>query len=719
EEDDAEGEAEKRARAQWEEMKRLRTQQQEDQGGCGVVWCGIQVQEFTDEVDTPDYISALSQPHLPPLVSPVRSPRFPLAPIHFHARPAPEFPDEVDTPDDIPARQRFAKYRGLKSFRSSPWDPKESLPPEYARIFSFDNWKRTQKAAEERAAAVDRGEVPGSVGAGTFVRLHIMNVPCFEAERLQHEAANRGLPLVVTGLLQHEVRMTVLHFSVKKADCFAAPIKSKQRLLFHCGFRRFYTRVGGGGGSAPIKSKQRLLFHCGLRRFYSWWVRPTFSTDDINLDKHKFERFLHPGRFAVASIFAPTLFPPLPLLVFADPSAANQHAGDGVGGGSVGGSVVGGSVVGEGEELQLAATGALRGPDPDRIILKKIVLSGYPVSVMKRKAVVRYMFHQPEDGRWFQCHVRWFQVSAMSDGSGSVPCQMVPCQSHVGWDQVSATSDGSRSAHTIHLPLPFPPTCLLINMHRAPRMPSPFTFSPIPLPSPSSLSPFSLSLLSSPCLPPFSPSLPWNIFTKHLGVATVALCTAPNPLPSSHSHVLLPPSLIPGGACTRNTLCTGVPSPRSFRSPHSPLCSSLPSPLPLPSHQPVELVTKNSRRGRIHYERTKHSTQPSFRSPISSLFPLHQVRLDGRIHSKRTMRSNQPSSSHSPLPTLASPLPRPPHQPVELFTKYGRRGRIREPVGTKGAIKCVFDGVVQQRDAVCMALYKRVYPKFPVLPASL
>ncbi|CAI5482304.1 unnamed protein product [Closterium sp. Yama58-4] len=58
-------------------------------------------------------------------------------------------------------------------------------------------------------------------------------------------------------------------------------------------------------------------------------------------------------------------------------------------------------------------------------------------------------------------------------------------------------------------------------------------------------------------------------------------------------------------------------------------------------------------------------------------------------------------------------------QPVELFTKYGRRGRIREPVGTKGAIKCVFDGVVQQRDAVCMALYKRVYPKFPVLPASL
>jgi len=40
--------------------------------------------------------------------------------------------------------------------------------------------------------------------------------------------------------------------------------------------------------------------------------RPIFSTDDLNMDKHKFERFLHPGRYSIASIYAPTAFPPAP-----------------------------------------------------------------------------------------------------------------------------------------------------------------------------------------------------------------------------------------------------------------------------------------------------------------------------------------------------------------------------------------------------------------------
>ena len=60
------------------------------------------------------------------------------------------FPDEVDTPENIPARERFARYRGLKSFRSSPWDPKESLPLDYAKIFQIEDIAYTQKRLLEQ-----------------------------------------------------------------------------------------------------------------------------------------------------------------------------------------------------------------------------------------------------------------------------------------------------------------------------------------------------------------------------------------------------------------------------------------------------------------------------------------------------------------------------------------------------------------------------------------
>lgn len=52
---------------------------------------------------------------------------------------------QIDTPTDMPARDRFARYQGLKSWRSSPWDPREGLPKEYANTFAFENFKRAHK----------------------------------------------------------------------------------------------------------------------------------------------------------------------------------------------------------------------------------------------------------------------------------------------------------------------------------------------------------------------------------------------------------------------------------------------------------------------------------------------------------------------------------------------------------------------------------------------
>lgn len=61
------------------------------------------------------------------------------------------YPDEIDTPKDISARQRFQRYRGLRSFRTSPWDPYENLPLDYAKIFQFEDYRRTERIVRRKA----------------------------------------------------------------------------------------------------------------------------------------------------------------------------------------------------------------------------------------------------------------------------------------------------------------------------------------------------------------------------------------------------------------------------------------------------------------------------------------------------------------------------------------------------------------------------------------
>lgn len=263
------------------------------------------------------------------------------------------FPDEVDTPLDVSARTRFQRYRGLKSFRSSPWDPMENLPLNYSRIFQFQNFERTRRRVLAEAATEEEGAM-----IGWYVTLHIEDVPVSVMESFQ-----AGKPLVLVSLLPHEQKMSVMHVLVRRHPGFIEPIASKEELVFQCGFRRFR-------------------------------ASPIFSQHTTG-DKHKMERFLRADSPTVVSIYAPITFPTAGVLLFKQRANGMQD---------------------------LVATGSLLSCDPQRVVLKRIVLSGHPFKINRRSAVVRYMFFNRDDILWFkpvELRTKWGRRGHIKEALGT------------------------------------------------------------------------------------------------------------------------------------------------------------------------------------------------------------------------------------------------------------------------------------------------------------
>lgn len=245
-----------------------------------------------------------------------------------------QFPDEVDTPQDMLAKIRFQKYRGLDSFRTSPWDPKENLPIDYARIFQFENFEKTRKRIFKECKQRE-GAMPG-----WYITIHVMNV---RRDLFNVFCSLENRPMVIFGLLPNENKMSVLNVVLKHANVNANPIKSKEKLIFQCGFRWF--------SACPIFSQH------------------------TNGTKHKYERFFQPESTIVASMYAPITFPPCPVICYVE----NRR-----------------------QSWELVATGSVLSVNPDRIIAKRVVLSGHPYKVNKRSAVIRFMFFHREDVNWFK-----------------------------------------------------------------------------------------------------------------------------------------------------------------------------------------------------------------------------------------------------------------------------------------------------------------------------
>ncbi|KAJ7045995.1 ribosome biogenesis protein tsr1 [Mycena alexandri] len=269
------------------------------------------------------------------------------------------FPDEIDTPKDVPAQTRFQRFRGMRSFRTSPWDAYENLPRDYARIFQFEDFKRTERGVRRRAE-----EELGVVEPGTRIVVYLRGVP-------QEAVATIGsTPVVLFALLQHEHKVSVLNFTVQRNTEYDGSVRSKDPLVLCVGPRRLrvnpvysqHTRGGGKGAN----------------------------------NVHKFERFLRHGVTSIATTYGPVVFGKQPCVWLRetdDPQAPH-----------------------------LVATGTFLNPDTTRVIAKRVVLTGHPFKVHKKTATVRYMFFNADDVHYFkpiQLHTKHGRTGHIRESLGT------------------------------------------------------------------------------------------------------------------------------------------------------------------------------------------------------------------------------------------------------------------------------------------------------------
>ena len=100
---------------------------------------------------------------------------------------------------------------------------------------------------------------------------------------------------------------------------------------------------------------------------------------------HKFSRFLHPGQSAIASFIGPLTWGNVPLLFFTRDTPSPDHP----------------------SSLRLIATGTSLPPSTNRIIAKRIILTGHPYKINKKVVTIRYMFFNNEDVEYFKAIQLW------------------------------------------------------------------------------------------------------------------------------------------------------------------------------------------------------------------------------------------------------------------------------------------------------------------------
>lgn len=101
---------------------------------------------------------------------------------------------------------------------------------------------------------------------GCYVTVHVKNV---NLHLFQAHCNAKDRPMIIFGLLPHEQKMSVSNVILKRTADNLKPIKSKERLVFQCGFRRFATCPIFSQHTNGNKHKVRLFIGQFLSQTYN------------------------------------------------------------------------------------------------------------------------------------------------------------------------------------------------------------------------------------------------------------------------------------------------------------------------------------------------------------------------------------------------------------------------------------------------------------------
>ena len=262
-----------------------------------------------------------------------------------------EFPDEIELHPNVLARERLLKYRGLKSLRTSEWQQDEDRPhepEEWRRLLQVPDYQSSKSKATREALV-------GGVPAGTRVSIYIKGVPSS-----LDQSFKPSIPLPLVSLLRHEQKKTVVNYLFNLSSDYTKSIKAKEELIVQCGSRRMV-------------------------------VKPLFSqAGSTPNDIHKYCRYLHPGQSAIASFMGPLTWGSVPVLFFKRTTPEDRESEDGP---KLG--------------LTLLGSGTALPPSTQRVVVKRLILTGHPYHIHKKIVTIRYMFFNREDVEWFKALPLW------------------------------------------------------------------------------------------------------------------------------------------------------------------------------------------------------------------------------------------------------------------------------------------------------------------------